>query len=125
MMHLILSGSQAVAHNGGICLRQIVSIAIKYCVFERCSYGSDEIEAGATFIACECSENAEMRKWAFIDNIRHRTSTIVVTSGRTLKGVECCFSGRKAHEINPSNVEVIDCTFSWQCQTVMQLSEKG
>jgi hypothetical protein len=120
VVHAVLAGSRAVAHNGGMCLREFRGFSFEFCLFARCSHTSSEFEAGAVLLVYASPAGAAIRNSAFRDNLPGASFSVSVASGARLLVSDCCFTGARARELRPVNVDAQDCEFEDRgCDAVM------
>jgi hypothetical protein len=107
----VLSSCAADAHNGGICLRQMDQSVIENGLFENCTHGSSEVDAGAVFLMYDNPFDSNIRKCAFVGNRFGRSNTITCASGHSLVISECCFTASQRSELNSKNLVIENCLF--------------
>jgi hypothetical protein len=107
----IVAASSALEHNGAVCTREFVRVAVRFCLFEKCAHASNENDAGAVFLMYGNPYDSEITNCAFVGNVYNGSHTVAVASGHTLVVLDCCFSGVEWRELGDRNIVTDRCAF--------------
>jgi hypothetical protein len=99
----ILSESVAKVHNGGLCARELSSMRIDSCIFEKCRQSSPDFESAAVFLIYDNPFDSLLANSAFIENDPNESTTLTVVYGHQLLLSGCCFTGSHKKELRDPN----------------------